>query len=252
LEGRDFSPDFKSDSSAIVINEAARDIMGLKEPIGEKVKMWGSESTIIGVMENVVMDDPAKPVEPLIMIFNPTWSSTVAVRMNKTSDFQNSITKIESVFKKYGPAYPFEYRFADEEFNRKFSTISLIGKLAGVFASLAIVITCLGLFGLAAFTAEQRAKEVGIRKVMGASVGNLVLLISKDFSRLVIFAFVISAPFAWWALNNFLQQYPYRVEIQWWVLPLAGMLALILAILIVSTQAFKAATSNPIKSLRSE
>jgi putative ABC transport system permease protein len=252
LEGRDFSRDFKSDSSAIVINKAALDIMGLKAPIGEKVKMWGSESTIIGVMENVVMDDPTKPVEPLIMIFNPTWSSTVAVRMDKTSDFQSSISKIENVFKKFSPAYPFEYRFADAEFDRKFSTMSLISKLAGLFASLAIVITCLGLFGLAAFTAEQRAKEVGIRKVMGASVGNLVLLISKDFSRLVILAFVISAPFAWWALNNFLQQYPYRVEIQWWVLPLAGMLALILALLIVSTQAFKAATSNPIKSLRSE
>jgi putative ABC transport system permease protein len=203
-------------------------------------------------MENVVMDDPSKPVEPLIMIFNPTWSSTVAVRMNKTSDFQNSIAKIESVFKKYGPAYPFEYRFADAEFDRKFSTISLIGKLASLFASLAIVITCLGLFGLAAFTAEQRSKEIGIRKVMGASVSNLILLISKDFSRLVIFAFIISAPFAWWALNNFLEQYPYRVEIQWWVLPIAGIIALVLALLIVSTQALRAATSDPIKSLRSE
>jgi putative ABC transport system permease protein len=253
LEGRDFSRDFKSDSSAIVINKAALDVMGLKDPIGEKVTMWGNvEATIIGVMENVVMDDPAKPVEPLIMIFNPTWSSTVAVRMNKAADFQNSISKIESVFKKYGPAYPFEYRFADAEFDRKFSTISLIGKLASLFASLAIVITCLGLFGLAAFTAEQRSKEIGIRKVMGASVSNLILLISKDFSRLVIFAFIFSAPFAWWALNNFLEQYPYRVEIQWWVLPVAGIIALMLALIIVSTQALRAATSDPIKSLRSE
>ena len=146
----------------------------------------------------------------------------------------------------------FEYRFADTDFEKKFSTINLISMLAMIFAILAILITCLGLFGLAAFTAEQRTKEIGIRKVMGATVGSLVVLITKDFSRLVLFAFVISAPLAWWALNNFLERYPYRVSVAWWVLPIAGLLALVLALIIVSTQALRAARSNPSESLRSE
>jgi putative ABC transport system permease protein len=156
------------------------------------------------------------------------------------------------VFKKFNPSYPFEYRFADADFEKKFATINLISRLAAIFASLAIIITCLGLFGLAAFTAEQRTKEVGIRKVMGASVSSLVLLISKDFSRLVIFSFIVSAPVAWWFLNNFLERYPYRVTILWWMLPLVGLFALVLAVVIVSTQAIKAAVNNPVNSLRNE
>src|SRR6185436_3305637 len=131
---------------------------------------------------------------------------------------KGALAKVEQVFKKLNPNYPFEYRFADEDFEKKFSTINLTSRLASLFATLAIAITCLGLFGLAAFTAEQRTKEIGIRKVMGASVSSLVALISKDFSKLVIIVFLISAPIAWWGLNNFLQQYPYRVEIAWWVM----------------------------------
>jgi putative ABC transport system permease protein len=252
LEGRDFSRDFKSDSSAVVINQAASEYMGIKNPIGQKIKIFGSDLEIIGVMQNVVMGSPYQPVEPLTMIFDPEWSSTITVRLNKTDDLKSSISTVENVFKKLNPNYPFEYRFADTDFEKKFSTINLISRLATIFASLAVIITCLGLFGLAAFTAEQRTKEVGIRKVMGASVTSLVILISKDFSRLVIFGFLISAPIAWWFLNNFLERYPYRTEIVWWMLPLAGLSALVLALLIVSTQALKAAVSNPVESLRSE
>ena len=251
LEGRDFSRSF-TDSMSVVINRAAVDFMGMKNPIGQKIKYNNQDLEIIGVMPNVVMDSPYQPVEPLTLIFAPTWSSTVTVRLNKTADLKASLDKVESVFKKLNPNYPFEFRFADADFERKFSTINLISRLAAIFASLAILITCLGLFGLAAFTAEQRTKEVGIRKVMGASVANLVLLISKDFSRLVIFGFLISAPIAWWFLNNFLERYPYRITIAWWMLPLAGLAALALALIIVSTQAVKAAISNPAKSLRSE
>ena len=152
----------------------------------------------------------------------------------------------------FNPSYPFNYRFADLEFEKKFSTINLISRLSFIFAALAIIITCLGLFGLAAFTAEQRTKEIGIRKVMGATVSGLVLLITKDFSRMVVIAFTISAPLAWWALNIFLERYPYRISIPWWVLPLAGFMALMLTLVIVSTQALRAATSNPANSLRSE
>lgn len=253
IAGRDFSRDFKSDSSAVIVNEAAVKMMGMDKPIGQKIEtLGGSQLEIIGVISDVVMDSPYKPVEPLTMVFIPDWSSTVTIRLNKTNDIPTSIAKVESVFKKINPNYPFQYRFADVDFQKKFSIINLISRLAGIFAGLAIFITCLGLFGLAAFTAEQRTKEVGIRKVMGASVSSLVLLISKDFSRLVIFGFLISAPIAWWFLNNFLAQYDYRISVAWWVLAGVGLFALLLALIIVSTQALKAAVANPTKSLRSE
>jgi len=252
LEGRDFSRDFKSDFSGVVINEAAVDFMGLKNPIGQKIKAIGMDLEIIGVTANVLMDSPYQPVLPLTMVFIPSWSSTITIRLNKTDNLPASLTKVENVFKKLNPNYPFTYRFADIDFEKKFSTINLVSRLAGIFAFLAIMITCLGLLGLAAFTAEQRTKEIGIRKVMGATVSNLVVLISKDFSRLVVFAFSISAPIGWWFLNNFLERYPYRVAISWWVLLLAGGGCLVLALIIVSTQALRAATANPTKSLRSE
>ena len=252
IAGRDFSPDHKSDSSAVIINQAAIDFMGLKEPIGEKLMFNDQELEIIGVVPNIVMASPYTPVEPMTLIFSPGWSSTITVRLNQTSDIKGAIAKVEQVFKKHNPNYPFEYRFVDADFEKKFATINLISRLAAIFAGLAIVITCLGLLGLAAFTAEQRTKEVGIRKVLGASVTSIVVLISKDFSRLVLFAFLISAPLGWWFLNNFLERYPYRVEVSWWVLLSAGAIAFVLAILIVSTQALRAAVSNPVKSLRNE
>jgi ABC-type antimicrobial peptide transport system permease subunit len=193
LAGRDFSRDFKSDSSAIIINKAALDVMKLEKPIGETVRMWNREWTIIGVMNDVVMDSPYHPVSPLVMIFSPEWSSTVTVRLEQSNNISASVEKVEGVFKKLNPNYPMWYRFADEEFDTKFSSINLICRLAGIFATLAVVITCLGLFGLSAFTAEQRKKEIGIRKVLGATVPGLVLLISKDFSKLVVIAALITS-----------------------------------------------------------
>ncbi len=252
LEGRDFSRDFKSDSMAVIVNQAAVDLMGMKNPIGQKLIYDNQNLEIIGVMPNVVMDSPYQPVEAMTLIFSPSWSSTITLRLNKTENLGESIDMVEAVFKKLNPTYPFEFRFADADFEKKFSTINLISRLATIFASIAIIITCLGLFGLAAFTAEQRTKEVGIRKVMGASVSSLVMLISKDFSRLVILGFLVSGPIAWWFLNNFLERYPYRISIMWWIVPLAGATALLLALLIVSTQALRAARANPSQSLRSE
>lgn len=252
IEGRDFSRDFKSDSMAVIVNQAAVDLMGMKDPIGQKLIYNEQELEIIGVMQNVVMDSPYEPVEAMTLIFSPTWSSTITLRLNKTNNLREAINTIEGVFKKFNPSYPFEFRFADYDFEKKFATINLISRLATIFASIAIVITCLGLFGLAAFTAEQRTKEVGIRKVMGASVSSLVLLISKDFSKLVILGFLVSGPIAWWFLNGFLERYPYRISIMWWIMPSAGLLALLLALIIVSTQALRAAQANPSQSLRSE
>jgi predicted permease len=251
LQGRDFSRDF-NDTLSVVINQAAVDFMNMENPIGQKITYNNASYEIIGVMADVVMASPYEPVEPMTLIFDRDWTSTVTVRLNKTEKLGESIDVVEGVFKKLNPTYPFEFRFADTDFERKFSTINLISRLATIFASLAIIITCLGLFGLAAFTAEQRTKEVGIRKVLGASVTSLILLISKDFSRLVIFGFLISGPIAWWFLNNFLERYPYRISIMWWILPLAGASALLLALIIVSTQALRAARANPSQSLRSE
>lgn len=252
LAGRDFSRDFKSDSSAVLINQAAADVMGMAEPVGKQLDLWGGKYNIIGVMDNVVMDSPFQPVAPLILVFQPDWSSTVSIRLEKTDDLKGSIAKVEDVMKKINPNYPFAYRFADWAFDQKFGVIDLISRLSSIFAGLAIFITCLGLFGLAAFTAEQRTKEIGIRKVMGATVTNLVTLITRDFSRLVLIAFVLSAPLGWWALNWFLSRYPYRVDIAWWVFPAAGGLALVLAVTIVGMQALRAAVANPTQSLRSE
>ncbi|HQQ97145.1 MAG TPA: ABC transporter permease [Cyclobacteriaceae bacterium] len=252
LAGRDFSRDFKSDSSAVLINQAAADVMGMADPVGKQLNLWGGKYNIIGVMDNVVMDSPFQPVAPLILVFQPDWSSTVSIRLEKTDDLKGSIAKVEDVMKKINPNYPFAFRFADWAFDQKFGVIDLISRLSSIFAGLAIFITCLGLFGLAAFTAEQRTKEIGIRKVMGATVTNLVALITRDFSRLVLIAFVLSAPLGWWVLNWFLSRYPYRVDIAWWVFPAAGGLALVLAVSIVGLQALRAAVANPTQSLRSE
>jgi putative ABC transport system permease protein len=252
LEGRDFSEDFPSDTSAIVINKAALDVMGLKDPIGATVDLWGGKRQIIGVMDNVLMGSVFREVSPLMMVKIPDWVSAITIRLNETDDLPAAIKRVEGIFKKYNPAYPFEYSFVDVEFNKKFSTINMLSNLGGIFTFLAICITGLGLFGLAAFTAEQRTKEVGIRKVLGASVTNLVLLISREFTLLVIIAFVVSAPFAWWFSTILLENYSYRIDTPVWVLPIAGMISLAFALIIVSTQALKAATSNPVNSLRNE
>src|SRR5690606_32712644 len=181
LQGRDFSPDFMSDSSAVLVNQAAVDLMGIEEPIGRTLTWDGLALAIIGVMENVIMGSPYHPVEPLAVVFAPGWSSTISIRLEETTNLSGAIEKVQGVFKSIDPEHPMWYRFADAEFEIKFAAINLISKLAGIFAVMAISISCLGLFGLAAFTAEQRTKEFGIRKVLGASVSSLVLLISRDF-----------------------------------------------------------------------
>jgi ABC-type antimicrobial peptide transport system permease subunit len=197
------------------------------------------------------MGSPYDEVKPMFAVLDDWWGS-ITIRLKPTKNLQGSLKTVENIFKKYGPAYPFEYTFVDVEFQKKFTTINLTSNLASVFAVLAIVITGLGLFGLAAFTAEQRTKEIGIRKVLGASVTSVVKLISREFSYLVIIAFVIWAPLSWWAMNSYLQRYTIRTEIAWWIFPLTGAIALVFALLIVSTQALRAASSNPVKALRNE
>jgi putative ABC transport system permease protein len=252
VAGRDFSEDFPSDTSAIVINKAALDVMGLDDPIGETVELWGTKRQIIGVTENVLMGSLFHEVAPLMMVKIPEWISAVTIRLRKTNDLPMSLKQLEDVFRKYNPAYPFEYTFVDQEFAKKFATINQISRFSFIFTILAICITGLGLFGLAAFTAEQRTKEVGIRKVLGASVSNLILLMSREFAFLVVFGFILATPLAWWGANEVLGKYQYRIEFPVWVLPSAGLIALVFTLAIVGTQAFKAASANPVNSLRSE
>jgi len=180
------------------------------------------------------------------------WGGYITLRISKTTDLQSTLKEIERIYKKYNAAYPFDYKFADLEFQKKFSTIEMTNRLASIFASLAIFITGLGLFGLAAFTAEQRTKEIGVRKVMGATVYNIISLISQDFTKMVIVSFILTAPLAWWLINLYLDRYPVRIDIEFWVFPVTGILVLLFALVIVTSQALRAAHANPAISLRDE
>ena len=190
-------------------------------------------------------------LKPMFVVLDD-WGGSISLRLAETRDLPAALVQVESTFNKYNPAYPFEYRFADVEFQKKYTTINLTVQLANLFAALALFITGLGLFGLASYTAEQRNKEIGIRKVLGASVLSIVTLMSKDFSKLVIIAFVIATPLAWWALRTYLERYPIRTDIYWWIFPLTGVIALVFALVFVVGQALRAAQSNPVKALRSE
>lgn len=251
LMGRDFSEDFTSDSTAIVINKAALDLMNLDEPLGTELDLWDNTRTLIGVVDNVLMGSPYEEVKPMFLILED-WGGVMTVRLSNKDDIQATIATVKTIFDKYNPAYPFDYSFVDVDFQEKFTTISLTQQLATMFSILAIFITGLGLFGLASFTAQQRTKEIGIRKVLGASVSSLVSLMSKEFSRLVLISFVLSFPVAWWMLNQYLERYPIRVGLNWWIFVLIGVITLGFALIIVANQAFRAARTNPVKSLRNE
>jgi putative ABC transport system permease protein len=210
--------------------------------------------TVIGVVKDYVYgniyDGKASPL--IIFCKPPEFQTFLYVRTRRQANAIQALTKIEEVMKKDNPAYPVEYKFVDDQFNRMFQNETLIGKVAGVFAALAIIISCLGLFGLAAYTAEERTKEIGIRKVLGASTAGLAGLLSRDFIQLVVLACLIAFPFAWWIMFNWLQEYEYRVGINCWVFILAGVTALLIALATVSFQAIKTATTNPVKSLRAD
>lgn len=250
-EGRDFSKDFPSDSSAVVLNEAAIKFMGLTNPVGQQVSWWGKPYTIIGVIDNMIMGSPYEEQHPIIYTMTDDYG-VVILRMNPNSSTQNALSKIEPVFKKFNPDIPFEYNFTDALYAKKFFNEERIGKLATFFSILAIAISCLGLFGLASFIAEQRTKEIGVRKVLGASTFNIWRLLSKDFVLLVAISFIIATPVSWYGMHNWLQNYQYRAELSWWIFAAAGMSLLVITIFVVSFQTIKAALRNPVRSLRSE
>lgn len=252
-EGRPFSREFKSDSNAVILNEAAQKMIGYQNPIGKTMKLGDQTLTIVGVIEDMLVQDPFKPVNPGVILFNPSQASNnVYMRLKPNAPLRTVLAKIQPLFEKYNPAFPFDYTFSDEEFGRKFAMESRVGTLAAIFACLAVVISCLGLFGLAAFMAERRTKEIGIRKVLGASLLNLWSLLSKEFVWLVIGGCLIASPLAYWLMSGWLQGYDYRIDINWWIFVGAGIIALVIALITVSMQAIKAALANPVRSLRSE
>lgn len=255
-QGRDFSKEFGTDSSAVIINESAAKYLRLKNPVGEFIRQEGSNESrqIIGIVNDVVAASPYEPVSTGFYWLDKNLdnASQMQIKINPDLPVSTALAKIEAIQKKYIPSAPFNYRFVDEEFANKFKAEQRISKLASLFAILAIFISCLGLFGLASFVAEQRTKEIGIRKVLGATVLNLWQMLSKDFVVLVIISSLIAAPIAYYFMDNWLQKYNYHTQISGWVFILAAVGALAITLLTVSYQAIKAALVNPVKSLKSE
>lgn len=251
-EGRDFYQDVKSDSNNIIINESLAKIINKKNILGSTISQENARYTIVGVIKDFVYNDMYATASPLIIFADTSNCNVLNIRIKTGAQVPVALAKIESVIKNNNPGYPFDYSFVDQQFDKLFKTETLIGKLAGVFSVLAIFISCLGLFGLAAYTAERRTKEIGIRKVLGASTQGLAGLLSKEFLALVAISCLIAFPIAWLMMKNWLDGFAYRIHINWMIFVLSGILALLIALLTVSFQAIKAATANPIKSLRTE
>jgi len=250
-EGRDFSKDFY-DSNSIILNEAAVKLTGMKNIVGKIIRKDHKNLTVVGVIKDMVMESPYAPVTPTIFLVNPGWVNVIDVRMKVGIPLQDALAKIAKVFEKYNPAAPFDYKFIDEEYAQKFSDEQRIGNLATFFAALAVFIASLGLFGLASFVAEQRKKEIGLRKVLGASIFNVWILLSKEFMLLVVFSFIVSVPLSYHFMHNWLQNYEYRTTLSLWIFAATGIGALLITLLTVSYQSIKAAIANPVKSLKTE
>jgi ABC-type antimicrobial peptide transport system permease subunit len=252
IEGRDFSTDFKTDSSAVILNEAAMKLTRLKNIIGKTITDENNNRLhVIGVIRNIIMESPYSEIKPTFFVHGEDLR-LVNIKLMPGVRISDALGKVQQVFKAYNPEISFDYKFADQEYSKKFGDEVRIGKLSTFFAFLAILISCLGLFGLVSFVAEQRTREIGIRKVLGAGVSEVVALLSKDFLKLITIAIVIASPFAWLVMNKWLQDYAYRISISWWIFFVAGLSAIIIAFITIGFQAVKAAIANPVKSLRVE
>ena len=252
--GRGFSRDFSNDTAkhTFLINETLLKLMGFKDPIGKKVHFFDYTGTIVGVVKDFHLTSLQDPIEPLILYFgeHEGWGSVlVKTQAGKT---QQAIASMEKVFKQMEPQFPFRYNFVDEDYQKLYTSELTVSKLANGFAFFAIFISCLGLLGLTMFTAKQRRKEIGVRKVIGASVNDIVKMLSNDIVKLVIISAIIATPIAWFAMNKWLQNFAYRINISWWIFFVAGAIALLIALITISWQAVKSAMANPVDSLRSE
>jgi ABC-type antimicrobial peptide transport system permease subunit len=249
-EGRDFSRAY-ADSNSIILSEAAVKTIGIPHPVGEIVKFFGKNRTVIGVVRDMLTNSPYDNIQPAIFL-GDGYLSVITVRMKAGHPLPTAMAAIEKVFKKYNPGSPFVYKYNDDAYAQKFATEERVANLSAVFAGMAIFISCLGMFGLASFIAEQRTKEIGVRKVLGATLFSLWKMLSSQFVRLVLISLCISIPLSYYGMNRWLQDYTYRENIAWWIFAAAGLSILLITLLTVSYQAIKAALMNPVKSLRSE
>lgn len=252
LQGRDFSRQFQTDSTAMILNKTAMNLMNLKDPLNELIRYGGKNYKVVAVIDDMIKGSPFEAIKPTVFIINYDAVNVFNIKIASSVPANTALSKIADVFKKYNPAAPFNYKFVDENYAAKFVKEDRIGKLAGSFAVLAIFISCLGLFGLASFVAEQRTKEIGIRKVLGASIINVWQLLSREFLLLVCISLLIASPVAWYIMNKWLENYQYRIDLSLWVFGIAAFSALLITLLTVSFHAIKAAVANPVKSLRTE
>ncbi|WP_031525968.1 ABC transporter permease [Dyadobacter crusticola] len=252
VKGRDFSRKYSTDSSGFILNESAVKLTGIKDIIGKTIRYNGKPRQVVGVVKDMVMQSPYEPAVPTIFLMDYGWGSLINVKLAPGKPVDEALKKVGDVFRMHDQDSPFEFKFADQEYEAKFRSEERIGKLARVFAVLAIFISCLGLFGLAAYTAEQRTKEIGIRKALGASVAQMWALLSKEFVYLVLLSCVIASPIALYFLADWLDKYEYHIELSWVVFAVSALVAVIITLITVSFQAIKAALMNPVKSLRSE
>ena len=252
-EGRDLDlKKYPTDSTAAILNESAVQLMGFKDPLGKTIKDNGVDWHIVGVVEDFVFNSPFQKIEPMVIEGAKAWFTMIHIKFNPHNTVSDNLAGTEVIFEKYNPNYPFTYEFVDEDYAKKFTSEQRIEKLASLFTLLTILISCLGLFGLASYMAQNRIKEIGVRKVLGASVSGITTLLSKDFLKLVVISLLIAIPISWYTMNQWLQDFAYRIQLSWWIFGLAGFLALAIAFVTVGYQAIKAAKSNPTKSLRME
>ncbi len=252
ITGRDFSKDFPTDSAGYILNETALKRIGYTDPIGKSFTMWGNKGKIIGIVKDFHFNSLHEQIKPLVLQYGEKWDGGNMLVRTLPGKTKEALASLETLSKQLNPDFQFTYTFSDDAYNKLYNSEQMVGKLSDGFAFLAIFISCLGLLGLAMFTAEQRLKEIGIRKVLGASVSSLFALLSSEFLILVVIAMIIATPLAWYGMNNWLQNFAYHVPIQWWVFAVSGGLIVFIALATVSFQAIKAALVNPIKSLRSE
>ncbi|GHA33887.1 ABC transporter permease [Salinimicrobium marinum] len=253
VEGRDINiHDFPSDSTAVLLNETAVDRMRLEDPIGTVITQGDQNKTVVGVIKDFIIESPYDPIEPMMINGPSSWFGVLHIKLNPGNTIAEDLALAKGIFKKYNPEFPFEYHFVDEAYAKKFESVQQTASLAALFAALTVFISCLGLFGLATYIARNRIKEIGIRKVMGAGTLGIVTLLSRNFLKLVLVAFCIASPIAWYAMEKWLQSYSYSIGVEWWVFLAVGFLVILIAMLTVSFQAIKAAIANPVKSLRTE
>lgn len=250
-DGRDFSKSSTSDQFGLILNETAVKYMRIKKPVGQLINWDEHQYTVLGVTKDVIVESPYEPIKPTIFYIS-NEPGIINIRINPKASASDALQVIDRAYKKYAPGQPFDYQFADEEYAKKFASEERIGKLARSFAALAVFISCIGLFGMASFMAEQRVKEIGVRKVLGATVFGLWRLMSRDFVALVIISLFIAIPIAYYFMDGWLQHYSYRAELSWWIFAVTAAGAIVITLLTVSYQSIKAALANPVKSLRSE